>query len=161
MTNEIDDEKARVEKEQVQKNRVLNLINKIRKGEERIRILQGELKLRNKEVPTKRIQEKICKKQAEIFDAFKRLNLSEKQVNRIIQKLKQWNIRMEKAQGEVEKHGEDLGVSVQEVREPWKMIKKKVPKGSPFYPPDKLKNWEEMSKIAQNAKRKVGRIEGE
>jgi RNA polymerase primary sigma factor len=161
VTNEIGDEMTRVEEEQIQKKRVLNLINKIRKGEERIRILRGELKLRNNEIPTKRIQEKICKKQAEIFDAFKRLNLSEKQVNRIIQKLKQWNIRMEKAQGEVEKHGEGLGVSVQEVRKSLKMIKKKVPKGSLFYPTDKLKDWEEMSRIARNVKRKVGRIEGE
>jgi RNA polymerase primary sigma factor len=161
VTKEIDDEKTRVGEEQIEKKRVLNLINKIRKGEERIRILRRELKLRNKEIPTKRIQEKICKKQAEVFDAFKRLNLSEKQINGIIQKLKQWNIRMEKAQGEVEKHGEDLGVSVQEVRKSWKTISKKVPKGGPFYPADKLKDWEETSGIVRNVKRKVGRIEGE
>ncbi|MBI5966375.1 MAG: RNA polymerase sigma factor RpoD, partial [Deltaproteobacteria bacterium] len=161
VTNEIDDEEMSVEEEQIQKKRVLNLINKIRSGEERIRILRGELRLTNKEVPKKRIQEKIWKKQAEIFDAFKRINLSEKQINRIVQKLKQWNIRMEKAQGEVEKHEEDLGVSVQEVRKSLKMIKKKVPKGSPFYLADKLKDWEEMSRIARNVKRKVGRVEVE
>src|SRR4030043_1860253 len=132
VTNETDDGEASVEEEQIQKKRVLNLINKIRKGEERIRILRGDLRLRNKEVPTKRVQEKIWKQQAEIFDAFKRINLSEKQTNRIVQKLKQWNIRMEKAQGEVEKHEEDLGVSVQAVRKALKRIKKKVPKGSPF-----------------------------
>ena len=161
VTNEINDEETSVEEEQIQKRRVLNLINKIRKGEERIRILRGELRLRNKEVPTKRIQEKIWKKQAEIFDAFKRLNLSEKQINRIIQKLRQWNIRMEKAQGEVEKHEEDLGVSVQEVRKSLKMTKKKVSKGSPFYPADRLKDWEEMSRIARIVKRRVGRMEVE
>jgi len=159
--NEIDDEEMSVEEEQIQKKGVLNLINKIRKGEERIRILRGELRLRNKEVPTKRIQEKIGKKQAEILDAFKRINLSEKQINRIIQKLKRWNIRMEKAQGEVEKHEEDLGVSVQEARKSLKMIKKKVPKGSPFCLADKLKDWEEMSRIARNVKRKVDRMEVE
>ena len=161
VTNEIDDEETSVEEEQIHKKRVLNLINKIGKEEERIRILRGELKLRNKEVPTKRIQEKICKKQAEIFDAFKRINLSEKQTNRIIQKLKQWNIRMEKAQGEVEKHEEDLRFLVQGVRKSLKMIRKKVPRGSPFYLADKLKNWEEISRIARNVKRKVGRMEVE
>jgi RNA polymerase primary sigma factor len=41
------------------------------------------------------------------------------------------------------------------------MIKKKVPKGSPFYPTDNLKKWAETSRIARNVKRKVGRIEGE
>jgi len=161
VTKEIDDEETSVDEEQIQKKRVLNLINKIRRGEERIRILRGELRLRNKEVLTKRIQEKIWKKQAEIFDAFKRINLSEKQINRIVQKLKQWNMRMEKAQGEVEKHEEDLGVSVQEVRKSLEMIKKKVPKGSPFYLADKLKDWEEMSRIARNVKRKIGRVEVE
>jgi len=159
VTNETDNEETSVEEEQIQKKRVLNLINTIRKGEERIRILRGELRLRNKEVPTKRIQEKIWKKQAEIFDAFKRINLSEKQISRIVQKLKQWNIRMEKAQGEVVKHEEDLWVSVQEVRKSLKVIKKKVPKGSSFYLADKLKDWEEMSRTARNAKRKVGRME--
>jgi RNA polymerase primary sigma factor len=161
VTNEIDDEKTRVEEKQVLKKRVLTLINKIRKGEEHIRILQGELRFRNKEVPTKRIQGKICKKQAEIFDACKRLNLSEKQVNRIIQNLKQWNIRMEKAQGEVEKYEEDLKGSAQGVRKSWKRIKKKAPKESSFYLADKRKDWEETSRIARNVKRKVGSIEGE
>jgi RNA polymerase primary sigma factor len=161
VTDETDDGETSVEEEQIQKKRVLNLINKIRKGEERIRILRGDLRLRNKKVPTKRVQEKIWKKQAEIFDAFKRINLNEKQTNRIVQKLKQWNIRMEKAQGEVEKHREDLGVSVQAVRKSLKMIKKKMPKGSPFYLADKLKDWEEMGRIARNVRRKVGRMEVE
>ena len=161
VTDETDDGETSVEEEQIQKKRVLNLINKIRKGEERIRILRGNLRLRNKEVPTKRVQEKIWKKQVEIFDAFKQINLNEKQTNRIVQKLKQWNIRMEKAQGEVEKHGEDIGVSVQAVRKSLKMIKKKMPKGSPFYLADKLKDWEEMGRIARNVRRKVGRMEVE
>ena len=62
VTNEVGDEETDVEKEQIQKKRVLNLINKIQRGEERIRILQGELRLRNREIPKKRIHEKILKK---------------------------------------------------------------------------------------------------
>ena len=134
VTNEIDDEETSVEEEQIQKKKVLNLINKIQRGEERIRILQGELRLRNKEVPKKRIQEKILKKQTKIFDAFKRINLREKQINRIVQKLKQWNIRMEKAIREREKY-EKVGM--------------------------KPKDLEEMGRIARNVKKKVGRMEVE
>jgi RNA polymerase primary sigma factor len=159
VTNEIDDDETSVEEEQIQRKKVFNLINKIQRGEERIRILRGELRLRNKEVPKKRIHEKILKKQTKIFDAFKRINLREKQINRIVQKLKQWNIRMEKAQEEVEKHEEHLGVSAQEVRKSLKMIKKKVPKGSPICLADKLNDWEAMDRIARNVKRKVGRME--
>ena len=128
VTNEIDDEETSVEEEQIQKKKVLNLINKIQRGEERIRILRGELRLRNKEVPKKRIQEKILKKRTKIFDAFKRINLREKQINRIVQKLKQWDIRMEKAIREMEKY-EKVGM--------------------------KPKDSEEMSRIARNVKRKV------
>ena len=78
VTNEVRDEETDVEKEQIQKKRVLNLINKIQRGEERIRILQGELRLRNREIPKKRIHEKILKKQIKIFDTVKRINLREK-----------------------------------------------------------------------------------
>ncbi len=97
VTNEVDNEETTVEEEQIQKKKVLSLINKIQRGEEHIRILQGELRLKNKEVPKKKIQEKILKKRTKIFDAFKQINLREKQINRIVQNLKQWDIRMEKA----------------------------------------------------------------
>jgi RNA polymerase primary sigma factor len=164
VTNEIDDEETNVGEEQIQKKKVLSLINKIRRGEERIRILRGELRLRNKEVPKKRIHEKILKKRTKIFDAFQRINLREKQINRIVQKLKQWDIRMEKAQKEVKKYEEDLGISVQEARKSLKMIKKKVAMGNPFSMAKveiKLRDWKEMDRIAQNVKRKVVRMEVE
>jgi RNA polymerase primary sigma factor len=134
VTNEIDDDGATVEEERVQKKRVLSLINTLQRGEERIRILRGELRLRNKEVPKKRIQEKILKKRTKIFDAFQRINLREKQINRILQKLKQWNIWMEKALWEMKKY-EKVGM--------------------------KPKDLEEMGRIARNVKKKVGRMEVE
>jgi RNA polymerase primary sigma factor len=164
VTNEVGDEGTSVEEEQIQKKKVLNLINKIQRGEERIRILRGELRLRNKEVPKKRIQEKIFKKRTKIFGFFKRINLREKQINRIVQTLKQWDIRMEKAIREVGKYEEDLGISVQEARKSLTMVNKEVSKGSPFSMAEveiKVKDWKEMDRIARNVKRKVGRIEVE
>ena len=161
VTNEIDDEETSIKEQQIQKKRVLNLINKIQRGEERIRILRGELKLRNKVASKRKIQEQIWKKQTKIFDTFKRINLREKQINRIVLKLKQWDIQMERAIREVEKYEEDLGGSAQEVRKSLKMIKKKVPKGSPLYLADKLKGRKEMDRIARNVKRKVSRMEVE
>jgi RNA polymerase primary sigma factor len=162
VTNEIDDEETCVEEEQVQKKRVINLINKIQRGEERIRILRGELRLRNKETPKKRIQEKILKKRTKILDAFKRINLRERQINRIVQKLKQWDIRMEKAMREVEKYEEDLGISIQKARKSLRMMKKKaIKEGSLPKVGLKLKDLEEMDRIARNVKRKVDRMEVE
>ena len=107
VTNEIDDEETSVEEKRIQKKRVLNLINKICKKEASIRTLQRRLGCRKKE-STKKIQEQIWKKQTKIFNIFKQLNLKEKQINRIVQKLKQWDIRMEKAIKEVEKYEEDF-----------------------------------------------------
>jgi RNA polymerase primary sigma factor len=164
VTNEIDDEETSIKEEQIQKKRVLNLINKIQRGEERIRILRGELRLRNKAALKRKIQEQIWKKQTKIFDAFKRINLREKQINRIVQKLKQWDIRMEKAIREVGKYEGDLGVSVQGARKSLKTIKKKVSKGNPLSTAEveiKLKDWKGMDRIARWVQRKVGRMEVE
>ena len=117
VTNEIDNEETSVEEEQIQKKRVLNLINKIQRGEERIRILQRGLRFKNKEVLKKKIRGQIWKKQIKIFDSFKRINLREKQINRIVQKLKQWDIQMEKAIREVE-----WGLSSDQIKEALKAI---------------------------------------
>jgi RNA polymerase primary sigma factor len=163
VTNEIDDEEASVEEEQIQKKRVLNLINKIWKKEAGIRTLQRRLRCRKKE-STKKIQEQIWKKQTKIFNIFKQLNLKEKQINRIVQKLKQWDIRMEKPIKEVEKYEEDLGVSVQEVRKYLRVMRKKTIKKSSLSPVKvglRLKDLEEMDRIARNVKTKSGRMEVE
>jgi len=162
VTNEIDDEETSLEEEQIQKKRVLNLINKIERGEERIRILRGELRLRNKEVAKKRIQEKILKKQTKIFDAFKQINLREKQINRIVQKLKQWDIWMEKSQKDFKIYEENLGISIQEARRSLRMMKKRaIKEGSLAKVGLKLKDLEEMDRIARNVKKKVNRMEGD
>jgi RNA polymerase primary sigma factor len=164
VTNEIDDEETSVEEEQIQKKRVLNLIKKIQRGGECIRVLRGELRLRNKEVQKKRIHEKILKKRIKIFDAFKQINLREKQINKIVQKLKQWDIRMERAQKEVEKYKEALGISIQEARKSLRIMKKKSIREGSFRLARarlKLKDLEEMDRIARNVRRKVGRMEME
>jgi RNA polymerase primary sigma factor len=122
------------------------------------------LRSKNKEVLKKKIREQIWKKRIKIFDTFKRINLREKPINRIVQKLKQRDIQMEKAVGEVRKYEEDLGISVQEARKSLKVIKKKVSKRKSFSTAEvriKLKDWKEMIRIARNVKRKVGRMEVE
>jgi RNA polymerase primary sigma factor len=104
VTNEIDDEGCSLGEEQVQKKRVLNLINQIQRGEKRIRILRAELKLRHKEASEKRIRERIFKKRTKILDALERIHLREKQIDRIVQKLKEVDLRMESAISEMEKY---------------------------------------------------------
>jgi len=164
LTNEIDDEETNVEEEQIQKKIVLSLINKIQRGEERIRILQGGLRSKNREVLKKKIREQIWKKQIKIFNTFKRINLREKQINRIVQKLKHWDIRIEKVQKELKQYEKDLGISIQEARNSLRVMRKKtIKKGSlsPVKVGLRLKDLEEMDRIARDVKRKVGRMEVE
>ena len=164
VTNEVDDEETSVEEEEVQKKRVLSLINKIEKGEENLQILQREWRSRKKESAKKRIQKQIWKKEAERFDAFRRINLRGKQINRIVQKLKQWETRIELAQKDVKRFEEDLGISIQEARKSLKWMKKKGKKGRSrssagvVLKPNQL---EEMSRIARNVRRRIGRMEAE
>jgi RNA polymerase primary sigma factor len=164
VTREIDDEENDVEKEQIQKKRVLNLINKIQRVDEQIRILQGGLRSKNKVVLKKKIQEQIWKKQTKIFNTFKRINLREKQINQIVHKLKQWDIQMEKAVREVEKYEKNLGISVKEARKSLKMIKKRANRGKLLYRSKegiKLKDWKEIDRIERDVKKKISRMEWE
>jgi RNA polymerase primary sigma factor len=164
VTNEVDDEETSTEEEAIQNKRALSLINKIRKGEKNIQILHEKWRSRKKESAKRKIQKQILKKKGEIFDAFKRINLRGKQINTIVQKLKQWDARIEMAQKEVKRFEEDLGISIQEARRSLKSMKKKAKKGSslsPFKAGLKPKNLEEMSRIARNVRRRVGRMEVE
>jgi RNA polymerase primary sigma factor len=96
LTHEIDEETS-VAAEEIQKRKILNLIHKMQKGEDRIQLLQKKLKHRKKGFTQKKVQEEISKKRAEIFEALRRINLRESEINKIVKKLKQWDIRMEKA----------------------------------------------------------------
>ena len=164
VTNEIDDEETSVKEEQIQKKRVLNLINKIWKKEASIRLLQKKLWCREKGPSKKKIQGQILKRKAKIFDAFKQLNLKDKQISRIVQKLRVWNIRMEKAQKELKQYEYDIGISIQEARHSLRVMRKKAIKKGSLFPVRvgfQLKDLEEMDRIAWDVKRKVGRMEVE
>jgi len=133
VTNAIEDEETNVREEAIHKRRVLNLINKIEKQADNLRVLQNKLRISKKGPSKEKIGRQIGKKQAEIFDTFKRINLRAIQIHKIVQKLKQWDIRMEKAKKEVKKS------------------KKYI----------KQKDLKQMSKIVRNAKRRVIQMEKE
>ena len=81
----------------IHKRRVLKLIDKIQKRADEIRLLQKKLKRKGTETSRKKVQEEISGKKAQIFEAFKQMNLRETETRKIIEKLKQENLRMEKA----------------------------------------------------------------
>jgi len=129
----IEDEETNVWEEEIQKKKVLNLINRIKRDADIIRVLQKTLRVSKKGPPKEKVERQIVKKQAEILDTFKRVNLREIQIHKIVQRLKQWDIRMEKAEREVKKSKEDL----------------------------KQKHLQQMRKIVRKSRKKVNQMEKE
>ena len=151
VTNEIDDEEMTTKLKRRQETRVLRLVDKIRKGTNKIQLLQKKLRGMKKESSKKRVEGEIVKKQAEILEAFERINLRGEQVSKIIQKLKQFDIQMEKAGQEVKKIGAALGIATQGDKKTPKMKKVNL----------KRKDLEEMDRAFRNSKRRITRMEAE
>ncbi len=162
VTNEIDDEGTNLEEEQLHKKRILDLISKIRKADENLRSLQRKRCDKKKGTSKKRLQEEIWKKETVIFNALKRINLRQRQIDRILQKLKQWDIRMDKIRKEVKKHEDALGMSVQEAKKVLRETKKKTKKQSPLSPSGQgvaKRDLEQINRIARDVKCRIGRME--
>ncbi len=151
VTNEVDDEEMTTKVERLQGIRVLRLIDKIRRAGNKIGLLQKKLRGMKRGSSKKRIEGEIVKKRAKILDAFKRINLRGDQVNKIIQRLKQLDIQMEKAEQEVKKIGGDLRISIQGAKKSLKTNKVNL----------KRKHLEEMNRTFRNSKRKISRMEEE
>jgi len=151
VTNEIEEEETNPKTEKLQKRRVLHLIEKVRKEGSRVQLLGKKLKGTKKKSSRKKIEGDLAKKQAEILDAFKRINLREGQVNRIIQRLKQWDVQMEKAQQELKRMKGDLGGTIQRTQKSLKTKKVDL----------KRKELEERKAVARNFKRRISRMETE
>jgi len=151
VTNEIEEEETNPKTERVQKKRVLHLIEKVHKEGNRVQLLGKKLKVIKRKSSRKKIEGELAKKQAEILDAFKRINLREEQVNRIVQRLKQWDVQMEKAQQEFKRMSGDLGGMIQRTQKSRKAKKVDL----------KRKELEERKAIVRNFKRRIGRMETE
>jgi len=151
VTNEIDDEEMTPKVKRLQETRVLRLVDKIRKGANKIQLLQKKLRGMKKESSKKRVEGEIVKKQIEILEAFERINLRGEQVGKIIQKLKQFDVQLERAGQEVKKIGAALGIATQGDKKTPKMKKVNL----------KRKDLEEMDKAFRNSKRRITRMEAD
>jgi RNA polymerase primary sigma factor len=151
VTNEIEEEETNLKAGKLQKMRVLHLIDRVRKEGNRVQLLQKKLKRIKRKSSRKKIEGDLVKKQAEILDAFKRINLREEQVNRIIQRLKQWDVQMEMAKQELKRMGGDPGATIQRTQK--SLQTKKIDL--------KRKELEERKAIARNSKRRISRMETE
>lgn len=151
ITNEIEAEETNLKIERLQKTRVLQLINQIQKGENKIQLHQKKLRSMKRKSSKKKLEGELIKKQAEMLNAFRRINLRAEQITKIIQRLRQWDIQLEKAKKGVRQIGGELGIPTQGTK---KYLETK--KGN-----QKQKDIEERNRIIRNTKRRLSRMEAE
>jgi RNA polymerase primary sigma factor len=151
VTKEIEEEETNPKVEGLQKKRVLHLIEKVRREGNRVQLLGKKLKGIKRKSSRKKIEGELARKQTEILDAFRRINLREEQVRRIIQRLKQWDLQMERAQQALKKMGGDPGVTIQRTQKSSKAKKVDL----------KRKQLEEKKAAARSLKRRISRMEAE
>jgi RNA polymerase primary sigma factor len=158
VTEEIDEEEVSAEEVEAQKKRTLDLIERIRRSEEAIRRIQ-----KNKGIGRGRIQELVRKKQAGILECLKQMSLRDVQINRIVQKLKQMLIRVEKAESEIRKVEERWGISAREARAYLKKMRAKTLNGKTLIRNRKLSkaDLQEIDRECKNAQKKINRVEAE
>ena len=178
VTNEIDEEETSFEEEQIQKKKILDLIEKMRRKDEDLRrLLRGkvvtkkvrgrakkkEKSAKKKQPVMKKRQTEIKKKQEEILDFFNQMNLRDAQINKIVQKMKQMLNRLEKAETEIHKIGGRWGVSAQEARVYLKKLKAKSVSEKKLLRTRKLSkaDLQEICRTTLNAQRKIHKVERE
>ncbi len=149
VTNEIEDGESNLKEERVQKIRVLQLINKIQKGGNRIKFLQNKFRGMKGKSSKKKLEGEIAKKQTEVLEAFRGINLRGAQINRIIQRLRQFDFQMQKTKEEVKRIQEQLGISS---RKPKKSTKRAQPKRGDL---------DQKKRALRNSKRRISRMEAE
>ncbi len=179
VTNEIDEEETSFEEEQIQKKKILDLIEKIKRKDEDIRRLlrgrallkrkvQKQVKKKQKEMKKgqkgiKKRPTEIKKKREEILVFFNQMNLRDTQINRVVQKMKQMLNRMEKGESGIGKIEDKWGISVQEARTYLKRLKTRSVVEKKLLGTRKLSkaDLQEISRAAMNVQTKIHKVEME
>ncbi len=152
LTNEIDDEEMTAKVKNFHEARALRLIDKMRKGANKVQLLQKKLQGFKKASSKKRVEGEILRKQNEILDAFKRINVRAEQVSKIIQKLKQFDIQMDKAKQDVKKIEGALRSASQIDKKSLKRKKVSL---------IRRKEIQERNRALRNSRRRIARMEAE
>ena len=158
VTNEIDEEETSAEEERAQKKKFLEGIKQIQRCDDGIRRLR-----RNRALSKSRIQSQVRKKKEEILECFRQMNLRDVQINKLVQKMKQYLTRLDKAEHEMKKVEERWGLSPQEARAYLRKMKKKSSREKTLVRGRKMSksDLQEMERAGKNAQRKISRVEME
>jgi RNA polymerase primary sigma factor len=159
VTNELDEEEVSLEEELAQRKKLWDLIERIRRTDEGIRRLQ---KKRGKS-RQKKVNEQVRKKQEEILNCFRQMNLRDNQIHKIVQKMKQMLARVDKAESEIRKLEGKAGVSAREARGYLRKLKTRSSTERSLQRKLGLRkaDLQEMDRTAKNAQKRIKQVEKE
>ena len=158
VTHELDEEEPSVEEEQAQQKKILDRVDRIQRIDEGIRKV-----LKDKSISQRKIQEQIRKKQGELLNCFSEMNVRESQVDRLVQKMKQVLVRIEKAENEIRKIENKWRMSVHEARAFLKRLGARSLSEKTLIQNDKVSKADllEIDQSVKTAERKMARLESE
>jgi len=159
----LDNEEVEIDEEHYLK-KVLSIIEKIKRGEQKHLELHKKLKQKHlSEAKKRELKKKIEQKTKKIFVLIQQINLNEIQIEKIAQKIKHFLVRLEKCEREIAQCTESTGVLLEELKRIFRQVKKggqeekKTVKKIGVSKKDLL----EYEKIIKNAQKKIRRIEAE
>ncbi len=159
---ELEDEDEYFFEEEFNVQRILALIDQIRKLEERNRQVREKLP---KAIASAKpqMEKKMRENKDKIVSLLKDINLKTKHIDKIVQKLKGLSERVEKAEGEIQEVLNLARLPLDQLQRLLRMMKKKPGEFRKLLRKSTLKKefLEEYGRVVRNAQRKVRRVEAE
>jgi RNA polymerase primary sigma factor len=162
LASELEDEDEYFLEEEFNVQRILALIDQIRKLDERNRQLREKLPKTGASAKPK-LEKKLRENKEKIVSLLKDINLKTKHIDKIVQKLKGLAERVEKAEGETQEVLSLAHLPLDQLQRVLRLMKKKPGEFRKFLRKSTLKKelLEEYDRVIRNAQRKVRRVEAE
>jgi len=159
---ELEDEDEYFLEEELNVQRILALIDQIRKLDEKNRQLREKLP-RASASAKPQMEKKLRENKEKIVSLLKDINLKTKHIDKIVQKLKGLAERVEKAEGEIQEVLNLACLPLDQLQRVLRMMKKKPGEFRKVLRKSTLKKelLEEYDRVIRNAQRKVRRVEAE
>ena len=159
---DVDEEDAEFD-EEWHTDRVVKLIDKVRRLHGKNEACNETLAGKIPESKKKKLKDEINDNKQEMFEQLSELRINKKQIEKIVQKLKELVVRIEKAENEIKEVESKIGLSQKDLRKTLKEMntspqKRKALEKKLGLNPEELT---ESSGSIQNAQRKIKRVEEE
>jgi RNA polymerase primary sigma factor len=154
VTNEVEDDEGYAEEKEFYKDKIMKIIGRVRRLDDEIQKLKAKGGVD---------EEKLQKKREEMVTLLTQINLTEAQIEAVVDKLRGLVRRIEKAEEELAAVSRRVGVPVQKLRAFLREMRKDPGKKKSFFKEKKLneERFVELAKGVRNTYRKVQRIEQE